>query len=71
MPAAMSSFMGNVTLSCGPAPVRVYIEELLADIVDGRIEPGRVFDGTVGFDEVPDGYREMNDRAALKVLVAL
>ena len=34
-----------------------------------RVEPGRVFDRTVGLDEVPDGYRAMADREALKVLV--
>ena len=51
------------------APARAYIEELLPDILDGTIEPGRVFDRTVGLDEVPDGYRAMADREALKVLI--
>ena len=37
--------------------------------MEGRIEPGRVFDRTVDPDGVPDGYRAMNDREALKVLV--
>jgi threonine dehydrogenase-like Zn-dependent dehydrogenase len=35
----------------------------------GRIEPGRVFDRVGTLDEVPDGYRAMNDREALKVLI--
>jgi threonine dehydrogenase-like Zn-dependent dehydrogenase len=51
------------------APARAYIEDLLPDVLDGRIEPGRVFDRTVGLDEVPDGYRAMADRQALKVLI--
>jgi hypothetical protein len=34
-----------------------------------EIHPGRVFDTTVGLEEVPDGYRLMNNREALKVLV--
>jgi threonine dehydrogenase-like Zn-dependent dehydrogenase len=38
-------------------------------VLEGRIEPGRVFDRTVRLDEVPDGYRAMNDREAIKVLV--
>jgi threonine dehydrogenase-like Zn-dependent dehydrogenase len=38
-------------------------------VLEGRIDPGRVFDRTVGLDGVPDGYRAMNDREALKVLV--
>ena len=52
-----------------PAPVRAYIEELLPDVLDGTIEPGKVFDRTVDLDGVPDGYRAMDDREALKVLV--
>ena len=38
-------------------------------MLEGTIAPGRVFDRVVGLDEVPDGYRAMNDREALKVLV--
>jgi threonine dehydrogenase-like Zn-dependent dehydrogenase len=41
----------------------------LPDILDGHIEPGRVFDRTVGLDGVPDGYRAMVDRESIKVLV--
>ncbi|MCW2566399.1 MAG: zinc-dependent alcohol dehydrogenase oxidoreductase protein, partial [Mycobacterium sp.] len=48
---------------------RAYIEELLPDVLEGRIEPGRVFDRAVGLDGVPDGYRAMDAREALKVLV--
>jgi threonine dehydrogenase-like Zn-dependent dehydrogenase len=36
--------------------------------MEGRIEPGRVFDRTVGLDGVPEGYRAMNEREALKVI---
>jgi threonine dehydrogenase-like Zn-dependent dehydrogenase len=50
--------------------VRAYIEELLADVLDGRIDPGRVFDRVVRLDEVPQGYRAMNDREAIKVMVS-
>ena len=62
-------FFRNVTLTGGVAPARAYIEQLLPDILEGRIEPGKVFDRTVGLEEVPDGYRAMADRQALKVLV--
>jgi threonine dehydrogenase-like Zn-dependent dehydrogenase len=62
-------FYHNVIVAGGPAPVRAYIDELLPDVMDGRIEPGRVFDRTVDLDGVPDGYRAMNDREALKVMV--
>jgi threonine dehydrogenase-like Zn-dependent dehydrogenase len=64
-----SLFAPNVTLTGGPAPVRAYIEQLLPDVLDGEIDPGKVFDRTVDLDGVPDGYRAMDDREALKVLV--
>jgi threonine dehydrogenase-like Zn-dependent dehydrogenase len=69
MPASQPAFYANVTVSGGPAPVRAYIEELLPDILNGRIEPGRVFDRSVGLDGVPDGYRAMADRESIKVIV--
>jgi threonine dehydrogenase-like Zn-dependent dehydrogenase len=63
------AFWKNVAVGGGPAPARAYIEELLPDVLERKIEPGRVFDRTTGLDGVPDGYRAMNDRDALKVLV--
>lgn len=62
-------FWKNVTIGGGPAPVRAYIEELLPDVMEGRIQPGRVFDRVIGLDEVPDGYRAMNERESIKVMV--
>jgi len=69
MPASQAAFFRNITVSGGPAPVRAYIAELLPDVLSGRIEPGRVFDRVVGLDGVPDGYRAMNEREAIKVMV--
>lgn len=69
IPASEPAFYNNITVGGGPAPVRAYIEELLPDVLEGRIEPGRVFDRVVGLDGVPDGYRAMNEREALKVMV--
>jgi threonine dehydrogenase-like Zn-dependent dehydrogenase len=71
IPDGVSTFFGNVTIAGGPAPARAYIEGLLPDVLEGRIEPGRVFDRAGSLDEVPDGYRAMNDREALKVLIEL
>jgi len=68
-PGSEPAFYNNVSVSGGPAPVRAYIDELLPDVLEGRIEPGRVFDRTVDLDGVPDGYRAMNDREAIKVMV--
>jgi threonine dehydrogenase-like Zn-dependent dehydrogenase len=69
IPASLQAFFGNVTVGGGPAPVRAYFEELLPDVLEGRIEPGRVFDRAVDLDGVPDGYRAMDDRESIKVLV--
>ena len=69
-PIGFASLFGpNTTLTGGPAPVRAYIEELLPEVLEGKIEPGRVFDRTVDLEGVPDGYRAMDDREALKVLI--
>src|SRR5260221_208417 len=69
IPASEATFFANVTIAGGPAPVRAYIEELMPDILEGRIEPGRVFDRVTNLDGVPDGYRAMNEREALKVMI--
>ena len=69
LPASQPAFYNNVTVGGGPAPCRAYIEELLPDVLEGLIEPGRVFDRVVRLDEVPDGYRAMNEREAIKVLI--
>lgn len=71
IPLGLPTFFDNVKIAGGPAPARAYIEELLPDVLEGRIRPGAVFDRVSALDEVPDGYRAMNDREALKVMVAL
>ena len=69
-PVGFGSLFGrNITLTGGPAPVRADIEELLPEVLDGRLEPGKVFDRTVDLDGVPAGYRAMDERESLKVLV--
>ncbi|MFE0646063.1 zinc-dependent alcohol dehydrogenase family protein [Streptomyces sp. NPDC058877] len=62
-------FDRNIALRGGVAPVRAYIPELLPDVLSGAIDPSPVFDLTVDIEGVPDGYRAMDDRTALKVLV--
>jgi threonine dehydrogenase-like Zn-dependent dehydrogenase len=71
MPASQPAFYNNISVSGGPAPVRAYIEELLPDVLDGRIEPGRVLDRVTDLEGVPDGYRAMNEREAIKILIEL
>ncbi|MHA7207916.1 zinc-dependent alcohol dehydrogenase family protein [Arthrobacter sp. MDT1-65] len=69
VPLGFPEFMNNITLTGGVAPARAYIDELLPLVLNGTIEPGRVFDRTIGMDDVPAGYQAMADREALKVLI--
>lgn len=64
-----SLFGPNLSLTGGPAPVRAYMEELMPAILDGTVEPGKVFDRTISLEDTPDGYRAMAERQALKVLI--
>lgn len=69
-PVGFPSLFGpNITLTGGPAPARAYIETLLPDVLAGNVDPGKVFDSEVALADVADGYRTMDDRTALKVLV--
>jgi len=69
IPNAQPTFYGNITIAGGPAPVRAYMHELMPDVLEGRIEPGLVFDRATNIEGVPDGYRAMNDREAIKVMI--
>lgn len=62
-------FGRNIRLSGGVAPARAYIPELLADILAGTIDPSPVFDCTLPLEQVPTGYRAMDERTALKVRI--
>ncbi len=69
-PIGFGSLFGpNITLTGGPAPVRAYIEQLLPAVLNGSVNPGKVFDRTVGLEDTPKGYAAMDERTALKVLV--
>ena len=62
-------FQKNVGLAGGMAPVRAYLPELLELVLDGTIDPGLVFDPTLPLDEVAEGYRAMDERRSIKVLI--
>jgi len=62
-------FSENITLRGGVAPVRQYAEELMADVLQGTLDPSPIFTETVDLEGVPEGYAAMDDRAAIKVMV--
>jgi threonine dehydrogenase-like Zn-dependent dehydrogenase len=59
----------NIRLIGGVAPVRGYMDDLLADVLDGKLDPSPVLDTVIPLEEVPEGYAAMDERRALKVLV--
>jgi threonine dehydrogenase-like Zn-dependent dehydrogenase len=63
------AFSRNVGWKGGPAPSRLYIPELLDDVLEGRIDPGRVLDYETDLDGVGDAYAAMDERRAIKSLV--
>ncbi|MFB7740769.1 zinc-binding dehydrogenase [Streptomyces sp. NPDC056132] len=69
VPMGPAEFMRNITLTGGASPARAYIEQLLPDVLDGTITPGRVFDQEFTLDRTPDAYRAMADRQVLKALI--
>ena len=62
-------FGSNVGVAGGVAPVRNYVEQLLPLVLDGTIEPGRVFDLELPLAEVAEAYAAMDERRAIKVLL--
>ena len=48
-------FFRHVHLHGGPAPVRHYLPELIDLVVEGKAEPGKVFDLTLPLEQVAEG----------------
>ncbi|MDN4472595.1 zinc-binding dehydrogenase [Demequina zhanjiangensis] len=64
-----SLFARNLTLTGGVAPVRAYLDDAIQDVLDGVIDPGKVFDTTIGLEDTPAGYAAMDERRSLKVMI--
>jgi threonine dehydrogenase-like Zn-dependent dehydrogenase len=62
-------FFSHVHLHGGPAPVRRYLPELIDLALNGKINPGKVFDLVLPLDRVAEGYRAMDERRAIKALL--
>ncbi len=64
-------FFRNIGVRGGAAPARAYIPELLDDVLEGRIKPGRVFDFATELDGIAEAYAAMDERRAIKSLVRI
>ncbi|MFJ6743889.1 zinc-dependent alcohol dehydrogenase family protein [Streptomyces sp. NPDC091279] len=62
-------FFSHVALRGGPAPVREFLPDLIQRVLDGRIDPGKVFDLELPLDQAAEGYRAMDERRAIKTLL--
>lgn len=62
-------FFSGVHLHGGPAPVRRFMPELIQLIWDRKIDPGKVFDLTLPLEQAAEGYKAMDERRAIKVLL--
>jgi threonine dehydrogenase-like Zn-dependent dehydrogenase len=63
------TFFHNVGWSGGPAPARIYISDLLPDVLSGSINPGLVFNYETDLEHIADGYQAMDERRAIKSLI--
>ena len=70
-PPFADTFFRNIGWRGGAAPARIYIPDLLGDVLDGVINPGRVLDYETDLDHIADAYRAMDDRRAIKSLVRI
>ena len=68
LPVAQMFYRNNGVLG-GPAPARAYMPELLDDVLEGRIDPGRVFDLETELEDIGEAYAAMDERRAIKSLV--
>jgi threonine dehydrogenase-like Zn-dependent dehydrogenase len=64
-------FFSHVHLHGGPAPVRRYLPQLIDLVLNGSINPGKVFDLTLPLEQAAEGYRAMDERRAIKTLLTV
>ncbi|GAA3699729.1 hypothetical protein GCM10022377_10910 [Zhihengliuella alba] len=62
-------FAKNIAVSGGAASTRLYIPELLEDVLAGTIDPGRVFDAVLPLEDAAEAYRAMDERRSIKVML--
>ena len=64
-------FFGQRRMLGGPAPVRRFLPDLIDRVLNGKIQPGKVFDLHLPLAEVAEGYKAMDERRAIKVMLTV
>jgi threonine dehydrogenase-like Zn-dependent dehydrogenase len=67
----MDLFFAGIHFHGGPAPVRRFLPELIQLIWDRGIDPGKVFDLTLPLEKAAEGYKAMDERRAIKVMLTV
>jgi threonine dehydrogenase-like Zn-dependent dehydrogenase len=62
-------FARTIGVRGGGAPARIYIPELIGDVLEGQINPGRVLDYETDLEAIDEAYAAMDERRAIKSLV--
>ena len=65
----LATFFRNIGMRGGPAPARAYQPELLTAVLNGDINPGKVFDLTTDLADIAEAYVAMDERRAIKALI--
>jgi len=68
-PPFEQTFFRNIGWRGGPAPARIYIPDLLDDVLAGTINPGLVLDFETDLVGTPEAYAAMDERRAIKSLI--
>ncbi len=62
-------FSRNVGIKGSPAPAAHYIPELMPDVLSGKLDVSAIFTKTIPLSDIAEGYRAMDERKEIKVLV--
>ena len=67
-----STFAQNISVAGGAASVTTYDKQfLLKAVLDGDINPGRVFTHSYRLDEIDQAYKDMDERKTIKAMIVI
>lgn len=67
--SAIDTFYRNIGMRGGPAPVKAYMNVLLPAVLEGKINPGKVFNLVTDLDHINEAYMAMDERRAIKSML--
>ena len=67
-----STFAQNISVAGGAASVTTYDKQLLLKaVLDGDINPGRIFTQSYSLDEIDQAYKDMDERKTIKAMIVI